>query len=442
MKKPSLLGLIFLLSLSSQNIQAQFKIDGQIIQRAEFRNGFGRLIPDDQDPFSFIAHRARLQATYEMEKFTFYMSVQDVRVWGSTAQLKSTDSFLSVHEAWALAGISDNWKIKLGRQELNYDNFRFLGNQDWELQGRAHDLVLLMHEKEDMKLHFGGAYNQSKAALFESPFDTPNQYKLAQMVRYENKWGKFRFSTLFWNDGREFNRFNSDGVLIQKGNYYRQTLGIPTLQYNSGNSQFSAYHYQQFGKDPVGKKVNAHNFSLAFNQTFPIDSEKRKSWTLSAGYEQLSGTASNEFQENRSFNPLYGTNHLFNGYMDLFYREETLDESVGLRDIFLRSRLAFSDKFFLQGDLHAFFAHNKVLRIDVSGDLQRMDDFLGTQLDFSLGYVVNDVFSIQSGYSQFFKTDTFSFVQSAPNPKNNQNWAYLMLIFRPSLKDKFIGIQL
>ena len=109
MKKLLILGWGILFFLSYQDLYAQFKIDGQILQRSEFRNGFGRLISEDQKPFAFIGHRARLQAAYEMENFTFYMSIQDVRVWGNTPQVKASDNFLSLHEAWAIAKISDTW---------------------------------------------------------------------------------------------------------------------------------------------------------------------------------------------------------------------------------------------------------------------------------------------------------------------------------------------
>ena len=111
--------------------QAQFSIGGQILQRSEFRNGYGKLIDTVQDPAAFIGHRARLQVTYTHEKVRFFVSAQDVRTWGSTPQINATDGLLSVHEAWGEIQLDSSWVLKLGRQELNYDNSRFLGNLDW-----------------------------------------------------------------------------------------------------------------------------------------------------------------------------------------------------------------------------------------------------------------------------------------------------------------------
>ncbi|MFC4870804.1 alginate export family protein [Negadavirga shengliensis] len=163
MKKVYLYLLLCL--LVSPMAYAQFQLDGQLIQRGEFRNGFGRLIHEDQSPAAFVGQRARIQANYQYESIQFYMSVQDIRIWGDTPQLKITDNNLSVHEAWASIQLNPDWALKLGRQELNYDNFRFLGNLDWALQGRAHDFALVKYEKNNFKLHFGAGFNQTGQAL-------------------------------------------------------------------------------------------------------------------------------------------------------------------------------------------------------------------------------------------------------------------------------------
>ncbi len=428
--------------LSAQHLYAQFNVDGQIIQRSEFRNGFNRMIPEGDKPASFIAHRARLQGQYQFENLTLYMSVQDVRTWGSAPQVKATDAYLSLHEAWAETKIGEFWKVKLGRQELNYDNFRFLGNLDWALQARSHDFALVKYEKESAKLHFGGGYNQDAQLLSGNVFLTPNQYKTAQMGRYENIFGRVEFSALFWNDGRQFVARDQAGAIVEERLYHRQTLGVPTLRYKQGNNTLNFFYYHQFGKDPVGRNVNAYNVSLNYTHFIPFDAEKGSALTLLGGLEVLSGTDNTQTESNRSYNPLYGTNHLFNGYMDLFYVGGTHENNVGLQDFYFKSRYAFNKKLFVQGDVHGFFSHADVWR-DLEGTgAERMPSFFGTELDLSLGYVYTSAISVQAGYSQLFHTDTFAYIQGVAAPKNTQNWAYLMLIFRPTMKNKFIGILL
>ena len=439
MKKLLIFGWAIFVALSFKPAHAQFSLDGQLLQRAEFRNGFNRPILESEVPAKFIAHRARLQASYKMENISFYMSIQDIRTWGNTPQIKATDNFLSVHEAWLETKIAENWQIKLGRQELNYDNFRFLGNLDWALQARAHDFALIKHEKNDMKLHFGGGYNQSEQRLAGVFYDINNNYKAAQVIRYENKLGQFNFSLLFWNDGRQFAVRNTAGTIISEGINYRQTIGLPTIRYQTGNTTLSGFYYHQLGVDNFGRNVNAFDLSAQITQQLNIDQEAGKKLRMVAGFEILSGTPNNVNTENSSFSPLYGTNHLFNGYMDLFYVGGAHENNVGLQDYYLKARYDFNPKFFIQADFHQFLAHADVFS---QNGLFKLDKNLGTELDFSFGYIFNSAISLQGGYSQLFYSDTFASLQNRGDLKDTQNWAYLMLIFRPNMKNRFVGILL
>ena len=424
-----------LAALFAVSVHAQFNIDGQIVQRAEYRNGFNQLIDEEEDPAAFIAHRARLQAGYKLDKLQLYISVQDVRTWGSTSQIKATDPFLSVHEAWAEISLGEQYSLKLGRQELNYDNFRFLGNLDWALQARAHDFALFKYEEGDMKFHLGAGYNQDGQALSGNFFTVPNQYKVAQMMRYENQSGKLKFSLLFWNDGRQYTETNSLGELV-KGVRYRQTIGIPNLSYAFGKITLSAFFYQQLGKDVSGKSVSAFDASLQVTQQVDIDAEAGRKLRIVAGAEWLSGSERGD-EKNRSFSPQYGTNHLFNGYMDYFFVGGAFENSVGLIDLFLRARYDFGPKVFVQADGHYFQAHAPFY----GSNAEPFDKFLGVEADLSLGYQIYDAVSLQSGFSHLFDQESLAILQGA-EPKDSQYWAYAMLIYRPTMKNKFIGIKL
>lgn len=445
MKIYKLVGITLYLVFSIQCSFAQFSIDGQILQRAEFRNGQGRLIGVDQDPAAFIAHRVRLQTRYEMDGFNFYVSIQDVRTWGNTSQTKATDPFLSLHEAWAETSLGEHWKIKLGRQELNYDNSRFLGNLDWALQARAHDFALIKYEKESMKLHFGGGYNQDGQFLSGNNYKTANQYKVAQIIRYENNWENFHISSLFWNDGRQFTALDTAGNIMNEALFYRQTLGLPTIKYSLGNTVISGFYYHQFGKDFLGRDMNAFDFSAQITQVLGSNEERGSSFKMTVGFEVLSGTSDNSRGENNSFSPLYGTNHAHNGYMDFFYVGERFENSVGLQDYYLKSRYQINPNFFTQLDTHVFAAQTDVRLFGPGGAFitpvpLTLDRYLGTEMDLSIGYIFNRAVSVQGGYSQIFASDTFEALQGQSEYKNTQNWAYLMFIYRPNMKNRFVGI--
>lgn len=418
------------IAYSQETEVKKFEIDGQILQRAESRHGHEEPIKVNQENAKFITQRARLQAQYKHENLTLYVAVQDVRTWGDSPQVKRDDANLSVHEAWANYSFSEQWSLKTGRQELNYDNFRFLGNLDWYMQGRAHDFALIKYEKGNKKLHFGGGYNQNGGNLpvTGSIYAVANQYKSAQMLRFEDKGEKWQYSFLAWNESRT-------STNLSDAKYYDNlTLGLPTLRYTSGKNVISGFAYYQTGKDVVGKKLSGYDVSAQFTRTLWSAEESGKKLRMLVGFEMISGTDSDEAEKNHSFNPLYGTNHLYNGYMDVFYVGNKHINSVGLNDYYFKTRYDFNKKLFTQLDYH-FFQTNAKFK---SGTKEFSSD-LGSEIDLSLGYIVSPAFSIQAGYSQLFYSDTFEALKGG-NLRDTQNWAYIMLVFRPNMPQKFIGI--
>lgn len=417
--------------------RSQFKIGGQLVQRGEFRNGYGQLLPETSDPAAFISQRFRLQAAYQFDKVVLFTSIQDIRTWGSTSQANVTDGFLSVHEAWAEIHFDTSWSVKLGRQELNYDNARFLGNLDWALQGRSQDFALAKYEKNNFKLHFGAGYNQDAEALSGNIFNNTSQYKTAQMVHYENKFGKLDVAVLFWNNGKQYVTRDSLNVITGKGIRFSQTIGISAIKYSLKNTTLSGFYYHQLGKDVKNKDINAFDASLQVSQLFNNNDRKKNLVRVTLGAELLSGTANNSTaNKNFSFSPMYGTNHSHNGYMDMFYVGGRNENSTGLEDFFLLAKYEVNPSFFISANGHLFSTY-----ADYYTGSTKLDKMLGTELDATIGYVLTQSVSFQAGYSQMFGTSTLEKLQNVSKPGATQNWAYLMIIIRPGSDKKFIGLM-
>ena len=97
----TLLCFFLLLSLSGR-AQTNFSFNGQYMNRAEYRHGYSTLDTARQDAAFFISQRVRLISSIKLSKAEIYMSIQDVRTWGSTPNLAIDNAgLLSVHEAWA-----------------------------------------------------------------------------------------------------------------------------------------------------------------------------------------------------------------------------------------------------------------------------------------------------------------------------------------------------
>ncbi|MDX1938629.1 MAG: alginate export family protein [Flavihumibacter sp.] len=158
---------------------AQFTLTGQLRTRTEIRNGLGNLVLKGSKAAVFTSQRTRLAFGYKWDRLTFGVAVQDVRVWGQDASsISNADgNRFMLHEGWAdltlfnkadttikAKGI-DLMSIKIGRQELIYDDVRLIGNLDWLQQARRHDMALLKTVHKGWQIDLGVAFNQNSDAF-------------------------------------------------------------------------------------------------------------------------------------------------------------------------------------------------------------------------------------------------------------------------------------
>jgi len=428
--------LVFLFLFLNQSSFAQFTFNGQLVNRFEYRHGYGKLIEKNVDPAAFMSQRSRIEGTYKLPKLTFHTSLQDIRTWGATAQTRKADNYFAVYEAWAQVHFDSSLSLKIGVQELNYDNARFLGNIDWALQGRAHDFALLKYAKNKTKIDLGAGFNQDGESLTGNIYSSLNPYKTAQMLRLEHAMNNFDFSFLFWNNGKQFTLRDSTNKIVKKEVHFSQTIGLPTIRYKMNNTTIQVFYYQQLGKDVNNKDINAYNANLQVSHVLKFNETKKSQLKITLGTEIISGTDNNNSKnETNSYNPMFGTNHMHNGYMDYFFVAGRFENSVGLMDTYLKFKYDFSSKGFVALNGHLFQAQAKVYN-----STGKMDSNLGTEIDYAMGYVINKYVSVQLGYSHMINSKTFEYLNDAANPNDLQNWAYLMLIVRPDSDKKFIAI--
>jgi Alginate export len=171
--------IIVLCFINATGLKAQFTLTGQLRTRTEVRNGLGNLVLKGSKPAAFTSQRTRLAFGYKWDRLTFGASIQDVRVWGQDASsISNADgNKLMLHEGWAdlmlfnkadttikAKGI-DLMSLKIGRQELIYDDVRLIGNLDWLQQGRRHDMALLKTVHKGWQIDLGYAFNQNSDAF-------------------------------------------------------------------------------------------------------------------------------------------------------------------------------------------------------------------------------------------------------------------------------------
>lgn len=422
-----ILGLLTFLpgSILAQDIN----ISAELRPRFEFRNGYKTLIPDGKDPASFISQRTRLNAFYGNTIFKAKLVLQDVRVWGDVAQLNTSDvNGTAIHEAWGEVMFSEKFSIKVGRQEIVYDDHRIFGNVGWAQQARSHDAAIIKYSpSEKHTIDIGLAYNANGESLYKTDY-TVNSYRTFQYLWYHGNFNKVGLSFLALNNGMAYmEKTTTDTSQIV---VYSQTIG-PRVTYKGEAINLDASVYYQGGKDKFNRSLSAMYFSA--NASYQI----LKKFSIGLGGEYLSGTSSQDQvtpgTDDSSFKPFYGTNHKFNGWMDYFYVGSYMYGN-GLIDINLP--LVFKvEKFTFKLIPHYFMAAATVATSEVitGGALIWKDHSsgLGTEIDFTAIYALSKSVELSAGYSQMFATETMQVLKGG-NYENTNNWAWVMFTFKPT----------
>ena len=426
MKNKLRIAMLLLVVVTKGNAQ-ELSIDADIRPRLEYSHGFGNLIPSDTDAGLFVQQRSRLKLGFNAEKFSAYVSVQDVSIWGDTPQIAVADNnnSFSLAQAWINFKLGGGWSTKLGRQIISYDDQRILGALDWALQGRFHDAALLKYSNENgLKIDIGFAFNQNGLSRQTTLFDPNNDGNARAVFDYKGMaygwlhkdWEKFSASLLFINNSYQ-NLDPTDGQTPIDGTVNRQTFGTHLIAKPAKGLTLAANLYAQTGEFVENVDLSAYNALLELTY-------KPNKTVFGLGFETLSGDENGGSDgEIEAFFPIFGTNHKFNGYMDYFYVGNHAN-NVGLNDIYAKTVIKTGKKSSLLAKVHYFAAAESL------GD--GIDDYLGTEVDFVFTQKVLPYATLKIGYSQLFAGDSMEILKGVTNASGLQNWGWAMLIVKPN----------
>lgn len=408
--------LLIIFLLSSHILLAQensFMVSGQYRLRGELRHGFRTLATDSSKAAFFNSQRARLVFDYKKDKITSKISIQDSRTWGDEEQKKDLGG-LQVNELWVQLALSKNYALKMGRQELIYDDQRLLGNLDWGNLTISHDALLLKYENKDkhFQWHIGGAFNQSGEPLFGTKYTLKN-YKALGIA-----WLKKEFKGNHSVSGIAIlNALNS--TLASSPAVKSSITFGPLYNFQDNNWKFVLGAYYQ-----TGKTENNLDISAVMLNAYAEKSIKKVS--LGAGVDYLSGnTDQTKATSSNNFSTLYPTNHKFYGSMDYFLSFPNDTRGRGLVDAYLRMKAKTSNRFSAGVDVHSFSLANK----DYSG-MNQIKKGLGTELDFLTDYIPFADVNLQVGYSMMLATGNMEAVKGGDSKTYNY-WAFVMLKVSP-----------
>ena len=457
--KSILLGIA--LTIASQNMaKAQLTVTGQVRPRTELRDGQGTLQKEGEESALFTSQRARLNVGFTGYRFKVFMALQDVRVWGqdqSSINRTTTEANNGVmlHEAWTELILNDtiskfqNISLKIGRQEIAYDDQKVLGGLDWLQQARRHDAVVFKFANKGWIFDLGAAFNQNKELNAGTIYNgIPTAYgagtngigTMYKSFQYAYLGKKFFFgdlSFLFFKD--DFNKYTNvtSGTpavttkVFGKGVWSRNTTG---LYYNVNITRkinLTGSYYHQFGDDKDGRSLSADLASIT--STVQVG---RKLF-IGPGVDYLSGTdgtkAVTATSESNLFDPLYGTPHKFWGGMDYFYVASGFGKQ-GLLNYFLKAKYNAKDNLVFFAELHGFESANTLS----NGAGGTQNSYLGTELDLKMSYNFTKMINIEAGYSYMKATNSMASAQvkNVTNANLSPQWAYVALNIKPNFLAK------
>ncbi|MDR7212318.1 alginate export family protein [Flavobacterium piscis] len=412
MKALKTIGFTFITIVSTITYAQELDANLQFRPRYEYRNGFKSPMPNGENATSFVTQRSRLNFNFKQEKLKLKLTLQNIRTWGDVTTTATADkNGIAVFQAWGQYDLSPNWLARFGRQVISYDNQRIFGEIDWAQQGQSHDAVVFSFHSKKHQLDLGVALNANAENLLDPKTSYSTNYKSMQYAWYHTPFGKMNISFLVLNTGYEFEKKSGNPEVN-----YKQTFGT-YLSFKDKKWDIDLGLYGQTGKN-TNKNVSAWyagvNFGYAFTDAFKV----------ALGYEFLSGKDQDDTSlAIKSFSPVFGTNHAFNGWMDYFYVGNH-QNSVGLQDAYLKLNYS-SKKWQFTLTPHVFNAPNTVL--DASN--KKMDRYLAIELDFTLGYTVQKDIVVSAGYSQMFASRTLERIKNVADASNTNNWAWGMVSF-------------
>lgn len=415
-KNITLIILILLVNSELSAQQSYFKITSSYRIRSEFRQGYRTLFPDSAKHAFFTGQRARITLDYNKDKVQFFASIQDARTWGDE-EIKQDIATLQVNELWTELGLKNNLTIKLGRQELVYDDHRLLGNLDWANQTISHDAVLLKYNNPEkaMKAHLGLAYNNSGEPVLET------RYPVKQYNAMGFLWLKKEIKSHHSISFLTFLQSKKSIVSAKDISYATLTLG-PLYNFNNNKIKSVLGAYYQTGKTETAKKTSAFMIN-AYGEY------KLNKTSLGIGVDYLSGDTenTNSATETNTFNTLYATNHKFYGYMDYFLAIPADTKNRGLADIYFKTTTQLNSKTNIHIDGHSFFFPKSTTDSSITST-----HYSGTELDIVGEYKPNSIINLQLGYSFLIPADNMQTVKTG-NIKHFNYWAFIMLKVSPTL---------
>lgn len=388
--------------------KAVFWISGQYRPRMEFfqnrdfkeHNDNQLSVPKD---VVFISHRARLTAgALLFKRVKVFLQLQDVRRFGSETNTLtdfSADGF-DLHQGYSDIRLVDQFYVKVGRMEMNYDGQRLIGAVGWLQQARSFDGILLRYEPKALQLHAFYMHLSEQGA----PEDDSHMAAV---------WFRYRALSAFEPSLFYILDHNSQAKRL------RHTFGARLKGKVSGFLYDTEFYMQLGSVGDANQSSDIFAYMLALSAGYQLPFKTKPTFRLFA--EFLSGDADTTDTTDRVFDTLFATNHKFYGFVDLFLNIPVHTGRRGLMDFGLSFKIKPTRAMTVLASFHYFRLFAPLPGANGGSDVQE----LGPEFDvvvkygFLKGHVV-----LSGGYGVLVPLEAF---QALGKGNSAEHWAFLQL---------------
>ena len=327
-----------------------------------------------------------------------------------------------------------NTKFRLGRQQLNLDNTRFVGDIGFRQNMQVYDGVSVINKSlPDTELFFSHFYQvrQINTEDRNGNIDLINAKYRISPTEFLIGYGYFiDVENLSQNAGNPA----AAGFAPQGGNGLGSSQDVPKV----GGIAFADASSKTFGARLDGVHIFTPNWKGLYTAEYAKqDDYKGGSAQIDAHYFKLGGgVAYNTFSirldhEKLSSNdgkygfqtPL-GTNHLFQGWADLFL----VTPRQGIEDTFV-TVAGSVEKLKIYAEYHVFKSDEDYETLGSTAANRKFGDKYGTEFDLGLTYPINDKVWTKVEYAKFNESDIYGATLAAAPRKADKEVVWLTANF-------------
>lgn len=408
-KRLKYIGLGIFLLLISKSAISQFSFSGEFRPRTEVRGGYKAPLVSLRNTAVVTDQRTRIYMGYRKDNVDMKFTVQDIRLWGGAPLVGGNGSSLGIAESWLKLTLKPNINLKVGRQPISLDNERIFGALNWAQAGRFHDaLTFNIHSKEkaqwNNQLKFIASLNQSSSVLSKTRYGTQGSYKglFGTYFKWANKSsganGSFLSSYVLYP--REYHNLFPP-TTTDTFNYGVGTHGLTAngklLGFKMGVEGYVQHDIRKVGTEFLGAAYISKSWNLV---------------TVKFGGDWLSSR----------FNPAFGTNHKFYGFMDYFYVGNAHQEK-GLFNPHLRFNLKIKES-----NLSIIGHHFRSVTNIPTGDEWKS---MGEEIDLLWSKKFTNAIHILAGWSLMRRTSFLNEIKNVKSSPKLQTWGFIQLTYKP-----------